>query len=126
MNGVVEIAWFFPTKKDTERRFEECITFTNLHGDANDHNEQFKILANNATVNVVLMESEESANGSSNLKFLKETGKPLIIIGKFQGANKKTNIKLRVSDNVNTENRANDRRKKINPGGKKLFFATAR
>ena len=94
MNGVVEIAWFFPTKKDTERRFEECITFTNLHGDANDHNEQFKILANNATVNVVLMESEESANGSSNLQFLKETGKPLIIIGKFQGANKKTNIKL--------------------------------
>ncbi|KAL0629427.1 LOW QUALITY PROTEIN: Interferon-induced very large GTPase 1 [Plecturocebus cupreus] len=39
MEGVVEIYWFFLGGED-EDRFDNCVTFINLHGDAKEHEQQ--------------------------------------------------------------------------------------
>ncbi len=54
MDGVVEIAWFCPSGRDTDQ-FTECVAFCNLHGDAGDHKKQLQILTEMASVNVVLL-----------------------------------------------------------------------
>ncbi|TRY85894.1 hypothetical protein DNTS_011916 [Danionella cerebrum] len=54
MDGVVEIAWYCPSGKDTDK-FSECVAFCNLHGDAGDHEEQLNILTETAAVNVILL-----------------------------------------------------------------------
>ncbi|XP_058628330.1 interferon-induced very large GTPase 1-like [Onychostoma macrolepis] len=54
MDGVVEIAWYCPSGKDTDT-FTDCVAFCNLHGDAGDHDKQLNILAEMASVNVVLL-----------------------------------------------------------------------
>ncbi|XP_067282898.1 interferon-induced very large GTPase 1-like [Pseudorasbora parva] len=54
MDGVVEIAWFCPSGKNTDK-FTDCVAFCNLHGDAGDHEKQLEILTEMASVNVVLL-----------------------------------------------------------------------
>ncbi len=54
MNGVVEIAWFCPSGKNTDK-FNDCVAFCNLHGDAEDNEKQLQILIEMASVNVVLL-----------------------------------------------------------------------
>ncbi|XP_067226579.1 reticulocyte-binding protein 2-like [Chanodichthys erythropterus] len=54
MDGVVEIAWFCPSGKNTDK-FNDCVAFCNLHGDAGDHEKQLKILTEMSSVNVVLL-----------------------------------------------------------------------
>ncbi|KAL0198959.1 hypothetical protein M9458_007499, partial [Cirrhinus mrigala] len=54
MDGVVEIAWFCPSGKNTDK-FTECVAFCNLHGDAGDHEKQLQILTEMASINVVLL-----------------------------------------------------------------------
>jgi len=48
MDGVVEIAWFCPSEKKTDR-FTDCVAFCNLHGDAGDHEKQLQILTEKKT-----------------------------------------------------------------------------
>ncbi|XP_051744915.1 interferon-induced very large GTPase 1-like isoform X2 [Ctenopharyngodon idella] len=54
MDGVVEIAWFCPSGKNTDK-FTDCVAFCNLHGDAGDHEKQLEILTEMSSVNVVLL-----------------------------------------------------------------------
>ncbi|XP_056308938.1 interferon-induced very large GTPase 1-like [Danio aesculapii] len=54
MDGVVEIAWFCPSGKNTDK-FTDCVAFCNLHGDAGVHEKQLQILTEMASVNVVLL-----------------------------------------------------------------------
>ncbi|XP_052444058.1 interferon-induced very large GTPase 1-like [Carassius gibelio] len=54
MDGVVEIAWFCPSGKNTDK-FSKCVAFCNLHGDAGEHEKQLQILTEMASVNVVLL-----------------------------------------------------------------------
>ncbi|XP_048056421.1 interferon-induced very large GTPase 1-like isoform X2 [Megalobrama amblycephala] len=54
MDGVVEIAWFCPSGKHTDK-FNDCVAFCNLHGDAGDHEKQLQILTEISSVNVVLL-----------------------------------------------------------------------
>ncbi|XP_065134313.1 interferon-induced very large GTPase 1-like [Paramisgurnus dabryanus] len=54
MDGVVEIAWFCPSGKDTDK-FNNCVAFCNLHGDAGDNEKQLQILTEKSLVNVVLL-----------------------------------------------------------------------
>ncbi|KAL0159717.1 hypothetical protein M9458_043442 [Cirrhinus mrigala] len=54
MDGVVEIAWYCPSGKDTDK-FTQCIAFCNLHGDAGDHEKQLQILTEMASINVVIL-----------------------------------------------------------------------
>nr|XP_021330511.1 interferon-induced very large GTPase 1-like [Danio rerio] len=54
MDGVVEIAWFCPSGTNDDK-FTDCVAFCNLHGDAGDHEKQWKILTEMASVNVLLL-----------------------------------------------------------------------
>ncbi|XP_069092613.1 interferon-induced very large GTPase 1-like [Pleurodeles waltl] len=63
MDGVVDIAWYCPSGKDDDI-FNDCIAFTNLHGDARGHEKQFEYLNEIAAVNVILL-SENDRNEKS-------------------------------------------------------------
>ncbi|XP_067282740.1 interferon-induced very large GTPase 1-like [Pseudorasbora parva] len=80
MDGVVEIAWFCPSGKNTDK-FTDCVAFCNLHGDAGDHEKQLQILTEMASVNVVLLPQLER-NDKSMIKLhqLYKDSKPLICL----------------------------------------------
>ncbi|RXM92993.1 Interferon-induced very large GTPase 1 [Acipenser ruthenus] len=54
MEGVVEVAWYYPGGKDDDI-FENCVAFTNLHGDACQHQKQLEFLQEVSAVNIVLL-----------------------------------------------------------------------
>ncbi|XP_016111696.1 interferon-induced very large GTPase 1-like [Sinocyclocheilus grahami] len=54
MDGVVEISWYCPSGKHTDT-FTDCVAFCNLHGDAGANEKQLNILAEMASVSVVLL-----------------------------------------------------------------------
>ncbi|KAK7127090.1 hypothetical protein R3I94_018317 [Phoxinus phoxinus] len=54
MDGVVEIAWYCPSGKDTDK-FTQCVAFCNLHGDAGANEKQLQILTEMSSVNVVIL-----------------------------------------------------------------------
>ncbi|CAM4332238.1 unnamed protein product [Leuciscus chuanchicus] len=64
MDGVVEIAWFCPSGKNTDK-FTDCVAFCNLHGDAGDHEKQLEILTEMSSVNVVLLPGLQKNYGSA-------------------------------------------------------------
>nr|XP_025036305.1 interferon-induced very large GTPase 1-like [Pelodiscus sinensis] len=80
MEGVVEITWYCPGGKDDDS-FENCIAFTNLHGDAREHERQVKFLREIASVSVVLLsEVDQNEKGKKVLKDLVKSPKPLIFL----------------------------------------------
>ncbi|CAM4322298.1 unnamed protein product [Leuciscus chuanchicus] len=80
MDGVVEIAWFCPSGKNTDK-FTDCVAFCNLHGDAGEHEKQLQILTEMASVNVVLL-PQLQRNDTSLIKVQKlyKDSKPLICL----------------------------------------------
>uniref|UniRef100_A0A8C5MN27 VLIG-type G domain-containing protein n=1 Tax=Leptobrachium leishanense TaxID=445787 RepID=A0A8C5MN27_9ANUR len=54
MDGVVEIAWYCPGGKDSDL-FDDCVAFTNLRGDAREHEQQVKFLLEVSSVFVILL-----------------------------------------------------------------------
>ncbi|XP_075779322.1 interferon-induced very large GTPase 1-like [Pelodiscus sinensis] len=80
MEGVVEITWYCPGGKDDDS-FENCIAFTNLHGDAREHERQVTFLQEIASVSVVLLsEDDRNEKGKKVLKDLVKSPKPLIFL----------------------------------------------
>ncbi|KAK9978882.1 hypothetical protein ABG768_020620 [Culter alburnus] len=80
MDGVVEIAWFCPSGKDTDK-FSECVSFCNLHGDAGDHEKQLQILTEMSSVNVVLLPRlDRNDRNMIKLQELYKNSKPLICL----------------------------------------------
>ncbi len=80
MDGVVEIAWFCPSGRDTDQ-FTECVVFCNLHGDAGDHKKQLQILTEMASVNVVLLPRlDRNDRNAEKIKKLCKDIKPLICL----------------------------------------------
>ncbi|XP_057201334.1 interferon-induced very large GTPase 1-like [Triplophysa rosa] len=80
MDGVVEIAWYCPSGKVTDK-FTDCVAFCNLHGDAGDHETQMKILTEMSSVNVVLLsELDENDQNKRTLENLYSSPKPLICL----------------------------------------------
>lgn len=80
MAGVAEIFWHCPsgTKDD---RFDQCIAFTNLHGDAIKHMKQAAFLEDISSVNVVFMScSDKEAAESQFLNNLLTSPKPSICL----------------------------------------------
>ncbi|XP_068115981.1 interferon-induced very large GTPase 1-like [Hyperolius riggenbachi] len=78
MNGVTEIAWYFPGGKEDDQ-FDDCIAFTNLHGDAQKHNRQVKFLEKISSVIVVVF-SELDMRGKEMLQQLQKSPKSLICL----------------------------------------------
>ncbi|KAK9978560.1 hypothetical protein ABG768_020305 [Culter alburnus] len=80
MDGVVEIAWFCPSGSYDDK-FNDCVAFCNLHGDAGDHEKQLEILTEMASVNVVLLPQLDRNNKSSMIiQNLCTNRKPLIYL----------------------------------------------
>ncbi|XP_030051402.1 interferon-induced very large GTPase 1-like [Microcaecilia unicolor] len=80
MKGVVEIAWYCPGGKDDDN-FDDCVAFTNLHGDAREHEPQLQFLQEIASVNVILLsESDRNEKGKQILLHFFNSPKPLICL----------------------------------------------
>ncbi|KAK9978654.1 hypothetical protein ABG768_020397 [Culter alburnus] len=80
MDGLVEIAWFCPSGKNTDK-FNDCVAFCNLHGDAGDHEKQLQILTEMASVNVVLLpQLDRNDKSAAIIQNLYRNRKPLIFL----------------------------------------------
>ncbi|XP_016150706.1 interferon-induced very large GTPase 1-like [Sinocyclocheilus grahami] len=80
MDGVVEIAWYCPSGKDTDK-FNQCIAFCNLHGDAGDSEKQLQILTEMASVNVVILPRlDQKDKSAAQMQNLYKDRKPLICL----------------------------------------------
>nr|XP_055038814.1 interferon-induced very large GTPase 1-like [Misgurnus anguillicaudatus] len=80
MDGVVEIAWFCPSGKNTDK-FTDCVAFCNLHGDAGDHEKQLQILTDMSSVNVVLLSQlDKNDKNMITIQNLYRDKKPLICL----------------------------------------------
>ncbi|XP_062843588.1 interferon-induced very large GTPase 1-like [Trichomycterus rosablanca] len=79
MDGVVEIAWYCPSGKETDH-FTDCVAFCNLHGDAKTSKEQLDILTEMSSVNVVLLSDPNNERNKEMLQKLLKDPKPLICL----------------------------------------------
>ncbi len=80
MDGVVEIAWYCPSGKKTDT-FDDCVAFCNLHGDAGDNDNQYKILNSMASVNVLFLPDFGQKNHYKGLvRSLFKSPQPLICL----------------------------------------------
>ncbi|XP_049746198.1 interferon-induced very large GTPase 1-like [Elephas maximus indicus] len=80
MGGVVEICWFCPGNKD-KNTFDKCVTFTNLHGDAKEHEQQLTFLQEVSSLIVVLMSASDSNKENRKIVHnLCQSSKPLICL----------------------------------------------
>ncbi|XP_077613493.1 interferon-induced very large GTPase 1-like, partial [Crocuta crocuta] len=80
MGGVVEICWFCPGGEE-EDRFDNCLTFANLHGDAKEHEKQLTFLKEISSLIVVLMAtSDDNKENRKIIRGLCELPKPLICL----------------------------------------------
>ncbi|XP_062429359.1 interferon-induced very large GTPase 1-like [Rhea pennata] len=80
MKGVVEISWYCPSGRNDDR-FENCIAFTNLHGDAREHKQQVKFVQEIASLNVVLLTtSDENEVGKQLVRDLLKSPKPFVCL----------------------------------------------
>ncbi|XP_067237313.1 interferon-induced very large GTPase 1-like isoform X2 [Chanodichthys erythropterus] len=80
MDGVVEIAWFCPSGKNTDK-FNDCVAFCNLHGDAGDHEKQLQILTEMSSINVVLLpQLDKNDRSAEKIQKLFTITKPLICL----------------------------------------------
>uniref|UniRef100_A0A8C6Z155 VLIG-type G domain-containing protein n=1 Tax=Nothoprocta perdicaria TaxID=30464 RepID=A0A8C6Z155_NOTPE len=80
MEGLVEISWYCPSG-GADDRFENCIAFTNLHGDAREHKQQVKFLQEIASLNVVLLTtSDETEVGRQIVCDLLRSPKPFVCL----------------------------------------------
>ncbi|OCT79152.1 interferon-induced very large GTPase 1 [Xenopus laevis] len=81
MKGVAEIAWYCPGGRDDDM-FDDCIAFTNLHGDLREHDKQVNFLLDIASVIVILV-TEADLEDTKSREFLMErykSPKPLICL----------------------------------------------
>ncbi|XP_073940944.1 interferon-induced very large GTPase 1-like [Castor canadensis] len=80
MEGVVEICWFCPGGEE-EDRFDNCVTFTNLHGDAKEHRRQLTFLQDASSLIVVLMSaSDDNKENQKIVRDLCQSPRPLIFL----------------------------------------------
>uniref|UniRef100_A0A4W2I238 VLIG-type G domain-containing protein n=1 Tax=Bos indicus x Bos taurus TaxID=30522 RepID=A0A4W2I238_BOBOX len=80
MGGVVEVAWFCP-RGEQQDIFDNCLTFTNLHGDAKEHEKQLTFLKEVSSIIVVLMSnSDDNKENRKIVRDMCQSSKPLIFL----------------------------------------------
>ncbi|XP_073713657.1 interferon-induced very large GTPase 1-like [Misgurnus anguillicaudatus] len=80
MDGVVEIAWYCPSGEKTDN-FTDIVAFCNLHGDAQAHETQLKILTEESSINVVILPHLDRSHRSMTIvEQLYKNAKPLICL----------------------------------------------
>ncbi|KAK1335981.1 hypothetical protein QTO34_003781 [Cnephaeus nilssonii] len=106
MGGVVEICWFCPGGED-EDRFYNCVTFTNLHGDAKEHKKQLTFLQEVSSLIVVFISTSD--DNKENLKIihdLSQSPRPLICLLDNQEKYMTNNSKQKVIIGIRNRNEA--------------------
>ncbi|XP_054997729.1 interferon-induced very large GTPase 1-like [Sorex araneus] len=102
MGGVVEICWFCPAGQE-EDRFDSCLTFANLHGNAKEYQQQLTFLQEVSSVLVILMATSDDNEENRNcVRHLCQSSKPFILLyddkenmAKISGQRVKIGIKNR-------------------------------
>ncbi|KAM9155377.1 interferon-induced very large GTPase 1-like [Pangshura tecta] len=108
MKGVVEIFWYCPSGRDDDR-FDNCVAFTNLHGDARQHKKQVKFLQEISSVNVVLISDvvQKDKEGTKIIRDLWTSQKPLICLfaekEKIGAGKSSQNIKIAIKNRSEAE-----------------------
>ncbi|KAE8574194.1 hypothetical protein XENTR_v10024972 [Xenopus tropicalis] len=70
MKGVAEIAWYCPGGRDDDM-FDDCVAFTNLHGDLREHDKQVSFLLGIASVIVIFLAEADMEDAKSRQFLLK-------------------------------------------------------
>ncbi|KAG8522825.1 Interferon-induced very large GTPase 1 [Galemys pyrenaicus] len=76
---MVELCWFCPGGR-AEDRFDNCIAFTNLHGNAEIHERQVRFLQEVSSVTVILLSTSDFDKMNSFLLEFLKSPKPLICL----------------------------------------------
>ncbi|XP_036171814.1 interferon-induced very large GTPase 1-like [Myotis myotis] len=106
MGGVVEICWFCPGEED-ENRFDNCVTFTNLHGDAKEHKKQLIFLQEISSLIVILMStSDDNEENRKIVRDLSQSQIPLICLLDNKEKNMSNNSKQKVIIGLRNRNEA--------------------
>ncbi|XP_010590565.2 interferon-induced very large GTPase 1-like [Loxodonta africana] len=106
MEGVVEICWFCPGGKDKDR-FDKCVTFTNLHGDAKEHEQQLTFLQEVSSLIVVLMSASDSNKENRKIVCdLSQSSKPLICLLDDKEKKRTNNSSQKVRIGIKNRNEA--------------------
>ncbi|XP_049746193.1 interferon-induced very large GTPase 1-like [Elephas maximus indicus] len=106
MRGVVEICWFCPGG-DGEDKFDKCVTFTNLHGDAKEHEQQLRFLQEVSSLIVVLMSASDSNKENRKIvRNLCQSSKPLICLLDDKEKNVANNSSQKVRIGIKNRNEA--------------------
>nr|XP_027775725.1 interferon-induced very large GTPase 1-like [Marmota flaviventris] len=106
MGGVVEICWFCPGGEE-EDRFDNCVTFTNLHGDAKEHKRQLTFLQDISSLIVVLMSASDDNKDNQNIvRDLWQSSRPLICLLDDKEKSKANNCSRRVRIGIRNRNEA--------------------
>ncbi|XP_031750751.1 interferon-induced very large GTPase 1-like [Xenopus tropicalis] len=81
MKGVAEIAWYCPGGRDDDM-FDDCVAFTNLHGDLREHDKQVSFLLGIASVIVILLTEADLEDAKKREFLLKcyQSPKPLLCL----------------------------------------------
>ncbi|XP_078740378.1 interferon-induced very large GTPase 1-like [Lampetra fluviatilis] len=107
MEGVTEVAWYCPGGRDDDV-FNDCIAFTNLHGDARRHRKQVQFLHEISSINVILM-SDNDLNDEAKiiLQECLKSSKPLICLWadkeNLGGGHSRTKVKIAVKNRNEAE-----------------------
>ncbi|XP_078740066.1 interferon-induced very large GTPase 1-like [Lampetra fluviatilis] len=107
MEGVAEIAWYCPGGRN-EDVFNDCIAFTNLHGDAREHKKQVQFLLEISTVNVIIMsDCDRNDEAKRILELCLSSAKPLLCLCADKeiiwGGNSRTKVKIAVKNRNEAE-----------------------
>ena len=79
MGGVVEVAWFCPQGEEQDR-FDNCLTFTNLHGNAKEYEKQLAFLQEVSCIIVLMSTSDDNKGNRKIVCDMCQSSKPLILL----------------------------------------------
>ncbi|KAM4850429.1 interferon-induced very large GTPase 1-like [Urocitellus parryii] len=106
MGGVVEICWFCPGG-EVEDRFDNCVTFMNLHGDAKEHKRQLSFLQEVSSLIVVLMSaSDDNKQNQKIVRDLCQSSRSLICLLDDKEKSKPSSSGRRVKIGLRNRNEA--------------------
>ncbi|XP_069409483.1 interferon-induced very large GTPase 1-like [Ovis canadensis] len=106
MGGVVEVTWFCPGGEEQDR-FDNCLTFTNLHGDAKEYEKQLTFLKEVSSIIVILMSISDHNKGNQKIVHdMCQSSKPLILLLDDKGKVTVNNSGPRVRIGIRNRNEA--------------------
>ncbi|XP_003465363.2 interferon-induced very large GTPase 1-like [Cavia porcellus] len=106
MEGVVEVCWYCPGEEEKDR-FDNCVTFTNLHGDAKHHQQQLAFLQEVSSLIVILMSTSDDNEENRKIVYdLWQSSRPLICLLVDRGKHTVSNSHKRVRIGIRNRNEA--------------------